>query len=232
MSTIEEISSYDRVRSKAEYEHFYTKSDFRHFGLADKFFIQTLVKRYQLKEKFLIDTGSGTGWYSYLFSLCGVRTYSVELSEAGTFVAKGKYNLRSCLVGDGLALPFPFNSFDVIFCSGFPPFNAEDLSTLSTMGHNLFAYLKSGGLFIFHKTTDLTGSKGSRMNHSLATFEQYFRDIGEGPIVDSFTVSPIFWITLGSLTLTPTSNKLSQVFTKLTKLPLRALIIVRKRNDS
>jgi SAM-dependent methyltransferase len=223
---------YDQLHSKKHYDSFYTQSDFKHFGWIDKIFVKTLVRQYRLEGLDLLDLGCGTGWYTHLFKLCEVRTCAVDLSEVGVRKAKERYALKACLVGDGLALPFPPDSFDAIFLSGFSPFNAQDLSTLTELGNALFSLLKPGGLFIFRKTTDLSGRKGSRMNHTLAAFEQYFLDLKAGPVLGCYAVSPLSWVLMRRWTLSSLGTALTRSLTKLSGIPLRALIIVRKQaND-
>lgn len=217
--------------SKKEYEDFYSKSDFWHFGWSDRIFVKAITERYQIEgmSMKLLDLGCGTGWYTYLFNSVEVQAYGIDISETAIRIAKERYGARSYLIGDGLALPFSVDSFDVIFCSGFPPFNAEDLNTLTGLGRMLFSYLHSGGIFIFHKTTDLSGCKTSRMNHTLETYEQYFAELKVGSIIGCYAVSPLGWALLGRWALSSAGTVLTRLFTRLTRIPLRALIVVRKQ---
>ncbi|MFC1975130.1 class I SAM-dependent methyltransferase [Chloroflexota bacterium] len=221
-------NGYNLTKTKAEYENFYANSDFRHFGWVDKVAVKAIIRRYQLQGMKLLDVGCGSGWYTYLSNECGARAFGVDLAETGIHAAKEHYTPKSYLVGDGLALPFRPNSFDAIFCSGFSPFNAQHLDTLNELGYHLFSLLKPSGLFIFRKTTDLSGRKGSRMNHTLETFEQYFVDLQVGVILDSYIESPLFWALMGRWALSSVGTTLARLFTKLTGIPSRALIIVRK----
>ena len=220
-------NGYNRSYSKEEYERFYTRSDFKHFGLVDRVFIKTLVQRYQLEGGDLLDVGCGTGWYTHLFTVYGARAWGVDVAEVGVRQARDRYALAFCLVGDGLALPFSAGSFDAMFLSGFPPYNARDLSTLSDLGNALFSVLKPGGIFVFHKTTDLSGRRGSRMNHTLQSYEQYLRDLRVGSILGSYAVSPLSWALMGPYALSRVGTDLCCLLNKITRIPLRALIVMR-----
>lgn len=222
------IDKQDRVHCKEDYDSFYTQSDFKHFGWVDAVFIKSLVQRFQLRGVRLLDLGCGTGWYSYLFALQGVHICGVDLSEVGVRRAKNRNASGSFLVGDGFALPFSIGAFNAVFLSGFSPFNAPDLSTLTELGYSVFSLLKPGGLLFFHKTTNLSGSGGSRMNHTMHTFEQYFLELEVGPILGCFAVSPVSWGLTGSWALSPAATKMTRFITKLTGIPLRVLIVVRK----
>jgi len=221
--------SYNIASSKTAYEDFYSGRDFRHFGYSDRLLIQTLVTRYTLTNKLLMDLGSGTGWYTHLFNTQGVHAFGVELSMSGNLRAKGRYAAQhSCVTGDGLALPIATESLDAVFCSGFPPFNTEDLGALHELGQRLFAVLKHRGIFIFRKTTDLSGRKTSRMNHPLQDYIHYFQHLGMGTIIDTFAESPVFWPVLRRLSFSRMGTAVNVLFTKLTGWPLRAVVVVRR----
>ena len=223
------VRDYESSTSKEQYEQFYDRSDFKHFGRADKIFIKTLVETHSLKGLRLLDLGCGTGYYAHLFESFGVDVVGVDIAESGVQRTKHYFNVMQCLVGDGLSLPFLPGTLSAIFLSGFPIYNARDLSELSTYRNTLFSFLKPNGLFIFHKTTDLSGQKGTRMNHTLHALQQHFKSTSMFHLIGSYAVSPLSWMLMGHYALSPIGTKFCILFTKLTHIPLRALIILRKK---
>jgi SAM-dependent methyltransferase len=223
-----EIGNYNTAHSREKYENFYTRSDFLHFGLVDRVFINTIVRKFHLENAYLLDLGCGTGWYTFLFNSFGVQALGIDLSEVAIRAATRRYSPKSYMVSNGIFSPFQKESFDALFISGFPPYNEPDLRVLNDMHITLFSLLKPGGLFFFHKTTDLSGLKGSRMNHAIDVFESYFVNLNLGIVIGTYAVSPLSWMFMQSKALSTTGRKLCTFFTKLTGIPLRALIVILK----
>jgi len=224
----ENLNNNDRFKCKEAYDGFYEKTDFKHFGLMDAIFIKSIVRRYRLRDLKLLDVGCGTGWYSYLFHSQGVNVYGIDLSETAIRKAKERGMPKSFLVGDGFFLPFSQDRFDAIFLSGFSPFNDLDLSNLTELGHSLLSLLKPDGILFFHKTTNLSGNKDSRMNHSINAYTHYFDSLEGVSVIECFAVSPISWGFMGGWALSSLSTKVIRTITKLTGIPLRVLIVNQK----
>jgi SAM-dependent methyltransferase len=225
-------AEYDRASAKALYEDFYSARDFKHFGAADRAEVRAYVKHCGLAGASLLDVGCGTGWYTHLFCESGVRAWGIELSRAGAAAATVRYGRGRFLVGDGLNLPIEQESLDAVFLSGFPPYNADELGEATDATRGVIEHLKPGGVLIFRKTTDLTRKRNTRMNHTLEQCRAHFEAIEEVEILDAFTSNPISWFLLRGFAASGFASALTSLFTRLTGIPLRTVVIVRRKKGN
>lgn len=230
------LERYNRNRIKNHYNNFYLNNDFIRFPLSDKYFINSLVKKFNIKkESKLMDLGCGVGSFSYYFKELGFKPCCVDISHKGILRAHKKVTDGYFVVGDATRLPFKKSIFDVVFCSGLSIFNTFDFDTLKEfMGYIKF-FLKKDGIFIFVKTSTLTGdySKNkTRINHKEEELRKLFESVYNLKIDGIYTLYPQFFPILKRLTFNSSLSKISKLNTKITGLPLRIYCIMRKiKND-
>jgi len=222
------VEAYDREEAKDLYENFYARKDFKHFPWADPIEIRTLVNALGLRGKLLADIGCGTGWYTELFRRNGVHAYGMDLAEAGICKAARGFGGGMYLTGDALALPVRKGSLDAVFLSGFPTYNTQELRTQEGFMRTLLGLLKTGGVLIFRKTTDLSGRKTTRMNHTLSQYVEHFAVFEGFRIERRFAANPLTWLIFRRHAMDPPGSAAATAFTKLSGLPLRATVVVRK----
>ena len=226
------FKKYKKDNTKKTYNKFYKERDFVKFPIADKHFIKSLVKKYKLEnDSKILDIGCGTGKYTNLLTKEGMDVIGVDISSSAIEIAKKSYPKSKFKVGDATNLDFPKNNFDVILCSGFSAFNEKELSRLTSFIEYLLTFLKKDGLFIFVKTTSLTDkpSKGNtRFDHSLNSYENFFKTLKNTKTLGSYTTYPHTFILFRKWGFSKIISKISNINTRITKIPLRAYIILKK----
>lgn len=215
------------------YEEKYRRGDFKYNTYTNLKIIQSLLSKYLIKKNaFVLDVGCGVGQYSYSFAESGLNIVGVDFSKTGIKKANDRYGDKVMwIVGDGLRLPLK-EKFDVIFCSGFSPFNsAEGLHKTNIIGKYLFQFLKSDGYFIFQWASDLSNtlSTGNWMNYNLMAIKKYFSDLNCGEIVGLFATNRQLFPICGKYALSNLVTRMCIVAQRIHKRNIRIICIIKKR---
>ena len=225
------FESYNRDEIKKMYDEFYSTRDFKHFSIAEKYFIKSLVKRNEIKKGTkIIDLGCGTGKYTHYFTSIGMDAIGVDISEQGIDIARRRSPASKFLVGDITNLDFEPGTFGVVFCSGLSFFNEPNLDILVPLVSSFFSLLKRNGFFIFVKTTSLTNkysrNKG-RLDYSIKSYLDFFKRIEKAAILNASGTYPHVFPVLGRMGFLKLITGLSVFCTKVTGIPLRVCIILK-----
>ncbi|MDU0479125.1 methyltransferase domain-containing protein [Staphylococcus chromogenes] len=94
----------------------------------------------------ILDVGGGPGYFATEFARRGATYFSLEPSEAELAAAGLAHPLA--IRGDGRALPFPDNSFDLVFSSNV----VEHISSPWRMGADMLRVVKPSGLAVVSYT--------------------------------------------------------------------------------
>lgn len=233
MNNSDNTEYYDREGAKEEYEEFYSDDDFVKFPVADKRFVQALISRFDIEpEARVLDVACGTGKFSHYFQQYGADAIGIDITRNGVMTGTGRYPAVEFLICDAMTLPFEPESFDVVFCHGFPLFNEPDLEVARPYMNKTAEYLEDEGLFVFGKTTSLTDEpapSGSRMDHSMKTFVDFFESLESFELVEASATVPHSFIPLGQFGFTSTVTTFSKLAATILNLPLRVYIILKKR---
>ena len=217
-----------------EYDKFYARKDFKHFKLADKCFIKSVIKALDIQpESYVLDVGCGTGKYSKYLSDNKMNVLGIDLSETAIEIAKKRCEKANFISGDATIRNGILESqqFDVVFCHGFSIFN-DPYQLIPARIEPIVDALKNNGYFIFGKTTNLSDDqpvKGkSRVDYDLSIFTNIFNSMKLFEIIGQYTLQPHLFIFFGQYAFNAPFSKLCGLFTKLTNVPLRAYILMQK----
>lgn len=204
-------------------------------------YVRALVKKYNVRKRSrLLDLGCGTGFFAQLFCDEGMDVIGIDLSEVGVRAArtlcKGEIHL---VVGDGNELPFKAESFDLIFCRGYVPYNLENLASHTQVTRYLLRYLRAGGLFVFAYSTDLSGLLGRRkrpvgktgsswINQTLDDIEQHFSSIESARVVDLCFLNRLEPVFLGRYGMNSLFNPINAFLVKATGVRGEAICVLEK----
>ncbi len=138
-------------------ENKYTE-DFKYFRSWDFAFVKNLKEKLEIKpDSLLLDVGGGEGFYSKCFNDLMIKTITADFSKYQLEKGKKKYPSLNFIAVDANKIPFPDNTFDVIFCSGLSSFSTKELSKSLALVDHLMGKLKTGGTLVFIHITNLTG---------------------------------------------------------------------------
>lgn len=206
-------------------------------------YVRTLIKKYNIqRQSFILDVGCGSGFFSQLFYDEGMNVVGIDLSAVGVRAARAmRQDQMDFIIGDGVnALPFKQESFDLIFCRGFSPYNLKDFRTRSELSTRLFKYLRKGGIFIFACSTDLSGLPNGRkrlvgktsstwINLTLNDIEEHFSRIDSVRLLNLYFLNRLELACLGQYGLNPFFNHLNSFLVKATSIRGEAICALQKQ---
>ncbi len=217
-----------------EYDKFYASKDFKHYKLADKYFIKSVVKTLNIQPgSYILDVGCGTGKFAKYLSDYKMNVLGIDLSRTAIEIAKRRCEKAKFISGDVTIKNEMLENqqFDVIFCHGFSIFNHPPQSIPNKIKHVVDS-LKNKGYFVFGKTTSLCDDEPvrgkSRVDYNLNVFADIFRSMKCVKIIGKFTLQPHLFIFFGHYAFNEPFSKICGLITKLTKIPLRAYLLMQK----
>lgn len=101
----------------------------------------------QLKNKKVLEIGSGTGAHTAFFSYSGAQVFSMDITPERVLATAKKLDLLNgnrngfCLQADAESLPFQDNSFDIVYSNGVLHHTPDTMKTIAEI-HRI---LKPGG---------------------------------------------------------------------------------------
>jgi ubiquinone/menaquinone biosynthesis C-methylase UbiE len=113
-----------------------------------------------LKGKHALDFGTGTGVTAMKLRMCGADVTTVSLSQAPAVIAQlTAEGIQALIVPDvrdeKVQLPFPENSFDVIYASAVLQEAAIDREKLMRIQREMFRVLKLNGMYVLNERVHL-----------------------------------------------------------------------------
>lgn len=184
------------------YEDFYNKSDWNYptieKGIKELKGYLLLHNIFNKKEGFeyknskLLDIGTGSGYWSEVFSSLEMDVVGIDFSKVAIKKATEKWTHPQFMVGDGTALPFKENVYDIIFCNGCSLFSTTKLSGIKDLMDYYLRFLKKGGFIVFISASDLSGTpypQNDWINHNLKDIRSFFDDCNGRVIGPIFVMS-------------------------------------------
>lgn len=95
----------------------------------------------------VLDVGGGPGYWADAFAAAGAR-YTPLDADAGELALHGRVPLPGTVIGDGQALPFGTDSFDLVYSSNV----AEHVRAPWTMADEMMRVCRPGGLVFYSYT--------------------------------------------------------------------------------
>lgn len=136
--------------------------------------IAALSRDSQLDPHRVLDVGGGPGYFADAFAQRGMEYFGVE-PDVGEMAAAG-ISVANAVRGDGTALPFHSNTFDVTYSSNV----AEHIPNPWDMGDEMLRVTRPGGLVVMSYTVWL----GPFGGHETGLWEHY---VGGGFARDRYT---------------------------------------------
>jgi SAM-dependent methyltransferase len=125
----------------------------------------------------VLDVGCGQGFFSSLFSKCGMRVNGIDLSESGINVARNMYGHLGIgfAVADIETAIFP-KQFDCIFVRSCSLYNTDTFPVNDEVTSKLIKFLKPSGMFIFVYNSNFSSKTSEAWRyHSWNDMKRHFR---------------------------------------------------------
>lgn len=140
-------------------------------------YVCSLVRFCQLREgASLLDVGCGQGFFSYLFSRCGMNVQGIDISETGIEKARQLYGGTgiSFNVCNVQTVTFP-SLFDCIFVRSCSLYNSAVFATQTKVTEDLLRHLKPQGTLIFAYNSRFSHKRSSSWRyHSILDVRNHF----------------------------------------------------------
>jgi SAM-dependent methyltransferase len=137
----------------------------------------------------LLDVGCGDGFWTALFAEAGLAATGVDFSPAGIEAARRTNPGVEFVVGDAENLPFPDESFDVVFCRAISHLSRHQLFTDASarLVAGMARLLRPGGLILISFYTQRDG--GGTPEHAWHRLSDLLKLIE--PVADPFHVDVV-----------------------------------------
>ena len=112
----------------------------------------------------VLDVGCATGYYSAILADMGHEVTGIDISAAGIIRARAAHPGIDFVLGDATALPFPEQSFDLVFAQGVSVANTRDTEAVRTWLQYLLRFTAPGGVVAFLGGSDLSGGEPVESN--------------------------------------------------------------------
>jgi len=227
---LQSLSAGSGRRSEEFYDQKHKNELLKRHQILDERFVHTLLSKYEVPfECLVLDVGCGTGWYSHLLAKHSRRVVGVDISRTAILRAKREWKEKRIdwVVGDARHLSFD-SIFDVVFCSGLSLFNIPDLKTSIWVAGTLFNHLKTGGLFIFVESSNLSERETTVANHSLRQVSDFFTNLNFASVVGTFALNVQLLPLLGDKALSHFSTKLTSTLLRIHRKSCRVVCVCRK----
>lgn len=215
---------------KEFYDQKYLKGKFKRHRYLDYLFVRSLASKFKIRRSaWILDVWCGTGWYTYLLSRLSIKVVGVDLSRTAILRARQTWKMSNAhwIVCDAFNLPLK-KQFDVIFCSGLSLFNVSDLRTCAPFAEKLLGHLKSGGLFIYVESSNLSGVYTTVANHSLQQVYDFFSGLRSLSDVKVYAVNVQFFLIFGSKAFNSLVSRLTSLLLKIHRRSCRIICISKK----
>ena len=106
------------------------------------------LKENQVEVKSSLDLACGTGVLCEILHAKGIDAYGMDFSEGMIEIAKSRNSEISYEVADMITYR-PEKQFDLVTCTGDAINHIMELSDVEKIFQNVYAYLQTGGYFIF-----------------------------------------------------------------------------------
>jgi len=193
---------------------------------SDEAFMRELVRRYGLKDKSVIDMGSGVGFFAKTLADCGVNVTAVDLRENAVTQGKSMFgDSVKFICGDALDLHYE-ECYDAVLASGFSLYNVVDLNDAIPVTESFLSYLKPGGRLIFLSASNLRGSKPERSNPPLQEVVDHLVPFGTIELARTTNIQAFRF--LGRFALSWWASWLARVALRFHRRNVWIVVIIRK----
>lgn len=119
----------------------------RFYGTMARDSVMQLQCLSELQGAHVLDVGGGPGYWADAFARAGAR-YTPLDADAGELALHGRVPMPGTVIGDGQALPFRRDAFDVVYSSNV----AEHVPDPWAMGDEMVRVCRPGGLVFYSYT--------------------------------------------------------------------------------
>jgi SAM-dependent methyltransferase len=151
---------------------------------------QHYIREFDLRpDERLLDVGCGDGFWTALFAEAGLAATGVDLSPVGIETARRAHPGVEFVVGDAENLPFPEESFNVVFCRAISHLSRHDLFTDAStrLVAGMARLLRPGGLILISFYTQRDG--GGTPEHAWHRLSDLLKLVE--PVADPFHVDVV-----------------------------------------
>jgi SAM-dependent methyltransferase len=227
-----------------DYDRFYTDHDFRYVERVEAAFLDVILRRLVRLPggASVLDAGCGTGFDTWLMDRMGYEAVGVDTSPVAIEKAVSRTGLARFLCRDALAPPNELGGpFDLVYCSGFMPFNwvpsLQDRTALAA-ARALLQHSRPGGWLIFVWDSLLTGKRWSPyadvrpermwMNYTLAQAGALWKAAGDCEIQLASVTHKRLAPWLGRMAFTPHVTAALSAAARTLRRPAQIVTIVRR----
>jgi len=179
------------------------------------------------KGQSVLDVGCGQGFFSQMFSRCGMKVHGIDISEAGVSAARALYGAAGITfsVAEAQAVALS-EQFDCVFVRSCSLYNTESFTSQKSVSRNLFRYLKPDGTFIFVYNSNFSSKPSPEWRyHSLSDVKQHFSDCPDPKIFFANRMAIYF---LRRYSFTTFVTRLSIFLSRITRTGGDLICILRK----
>lgn len=151
-----------------DYDRFYSAHDFSYVERVESAFLDVIIRRLAglSSGALVLDVGCGTGFDTWLMERRGYQAVGVDSSPVAIEKARLRPGHARFRCADALTAHEALGSqYDLLYCSGFMPFNwvpSLRHETAVDAARALLRYLRPGGWLAFVWDSFLTGRRWSR----------------------------------------------------------------------
>ncbi|MBR9976163.1 MAG: class I SAM-dependent methyltransferase [Bacteroidetes bacterium] len=196
----------------AFYDSFYAGEGFRYYPPAfTRAVLRSLLRTAGVRDGArVLDVGCATGYYSAILTTLGCEVTGIDISETGIRKAREQYPHIRFEVQDATALPYPPDSFDVVFAVGVSVANTRDIGAVHEWLRHLMGVLTPGGTLVLVGGSTLTGAISEHSdwyNHTWEEIKAFVPpDTGtaQGPWLTHFRLMRALppWMSMNAVTTT------------------------------
>jgi SAM-dependent methyltransferase len=183
------------------------------------------------KGQSVLDVGCGQGFFSYVFSKCGMKVHGIDVSETGVRAARDLYGGPRVTFSVAEAQTATFSEqFDCVFVRSCSLYNSESFISQKGVTQNLLRYLKPDGTFIFAYNSNFSSKPSPQWRyHSLSDVQQHFSDFPDPKI---FFANRMTIFLLRKYSFTSSATRLNILLSKVTGLGGDLICILRKPDSA